>query len=159
MRFIKCGFCAFLCGIVIASGCASEAEIKAQMRHYKNSEFGFEIIFPENWQNYRVYSSNEYIAADMKVRVCHVCLPTRSRDWQSVKVAAPYAVVFTVFIFTVDTWAIYTEKYAGKGAPDIVLGRSEKYIFVLKYPPGLPNDLYQYMKEISDVTSTFGVVK
>jgi len=127
------------------------------MLHYKNSEFGFEITFPENWQSYRVIDSKEYISADLKVRVFHVCLPTRSRDWQSRKVAAPYAVMFSIFVFTADSWKHYTEKYAGTG--DTVLGKNEKYIFMMRYSSGLPIDLYQFMKEIDKVIAKFRVVQ
>lgn len=148
-----------LCCILSAAGCASEADIRAQMLNYKNSEFGFEIAFPENWQSYRVVDSREYIAADLKVRVFHVCLPTRSQEWQSGKVAAPYAVMFTIYIFTPDSWKLYTGKYAGGGVGDIALGKSEKYIFMMRYSSGLPIDLNQFMKEIDRVVAKFRIVQ
>lgn len=149
----------FLCCILAAAGCASEADIRAQMLVYKNSEFGFVITFPENWQSYRVVDSKEYIAADLKVRVFHICLPTRSQEWQSGKVASPYAVMFTIYIFTPDSWKLYSEKYAAGGSGDTVLGKSEKYIFMMRYPAGLPIDLNQFMKEIDRVVAKFRIVQ
>ena len=159
MRSIMFRLTLFLFGIFFTAGCASQDDIKAQMLHYKNSEFGFEITFPENWQSYRVIESKEYISADLKVRVFHVCLPTRSQDWQSGKVAAPYAVIFTIFVFNQDSWKLYTEKYAGANTGDVVLGRSEKYVFMMRYACGLPIDLNQFMKEIEKVTAKFRVVQ
>jgi hypothetical protein len=140
---------------MFAAGCASEAEIKARQLLYQNREFGFSINFPANWQSYRVFDSKEYLAADLRVRVLHVCLPTRSQDWQWSRVPSPYAAVFTIFVFNQDSWKLYSEKYAAAGAVDTILGRSDKYVFIMRYPSGLPVDLNQYMKEIALVASQF----
>lgn len=149
----------FLCTVLSYGGCASDADIKAQQLRYTNSEFGIEITFPENWQSYRVIGSNEYIAADLRVRVLHVCLPTRSQDWQSGKVAAPYAVMFTIFVFTPDSWKLYMEKYAGAGTADTILGNTDKHVFMMRYAPGVPLDLSQFMKEVGRVISRFRIIK
>lgn len=159
MRLTMFRFLLFICGILFAAGCASEDDIKARQLHYRNSEFGFEITFPENWQSYRIIESKEYLAADLRVKVFHVCLPTRSQDWQSGKVPAPYAVMFTIFIFTQDSWNLYTGKYAGASTGDTVLGKTDKYIFVMRYASGLPIDLNQFMKEIVVVSAKFRLVQ
>ena len=159
MRLTMFRFVLFLCSVMIAAGCASEADKKARQLFYQNSEFGFSIKFPANWQTYRVFDSKEYLAADLRVRVFHVCLPTRSPAWQAGRVPSPYAVVFTIFVFNHDSWKIYSEKYAVAGAGDTILGRSDKYVFIMRYPSGLPIDLNQYMKEIASVVLQFKLLQ
>lgn len=159
MRSTVFGIFLIICGIFFTAGCASDSDIRARMLNYKNSEFGFEITFPENWQSYRVFESKEYISAETRLSVFHICLPTRSRDWQSQKVAAPYAVMFSIIVFTDESLKAYTEGRPGIVTADSVLGRTEKNIFIIRYPSGLPIDLYQFMKEIDRVIGKFRVIK
>lgn len=142
-----------------SSGCSSADDIKKKMLHYVNTEFSFSITFPENWSSYKVFEAKEFIDKDLKVPICYICLPTRSREWQPDSVEAPYAAIFSVYIFTPELWGTYVARFGDNPARDIILGKTEKSVFVLKYSNSVPRDLYQYMKEVEKVTATFNIIR
>lgn len=145
--------------ILSAAACSSSGDMRRKMLHYVDREFGYSLTFPDSWSNYRVFKSKEFIERDIRVSVFFFCLPTRSRDWQPDTVESPYAVIFSIYIFTHESWGTYTARYGSNPGKDTILGKSDRYVFILRYPSGLPIDLYRYMKEIGKVTGTFTVIK
>jgi len=127
------------------------------MLHYVNSEFGFSITFPQSWENYRVFDSKEFVDTDLRVRVFYFCLPSKSRGWRSPLVDPPYAVMFSLYVFTGESWAVYASRYGDSPKGGRLLGKSDKNFFVLNYPSMLPPDLYQYMKGIDEVAKSFAL--
>ena len=145
--------------LVSSAGCSSADDIKTKMLHSVNTEFVFSITFPENWSNYRVFEAREFIDKDLKVPICYICLPTRSKEWQPDSVESPYAAVFSVYIFTPELWGTYVARFGDNPGRDIILGKTDKSVFVLKYSNSVPRDLYQYMKEVEKVAATFSIIR
>ncbi len=143
--------------VISAASCSSADEIRKRALNYKNNEFGFSLRFNEKWESYRVFDAKEYTRSGQRVRVFYVCLPTRSRDWQFSRVESPYAVIFSIYVYDNRLWEKYNADDPESAKDEVVMGRSDKYVFVLGYPSGLPVDLYLYMKEIDSVARTFRV--
>ena len=141
------------------SFCGEKKEDFRERLNYYNSRYRFRITFPENWINYSPFEMDEIIDPEIKVTVIYFALPTRSRDWQPVRLPTGYASIFSVRIFPRKEWEIFTRRYGGDkkeiNSADRKIGENSSHVFMIKNSTSIPVDLYFFMKEVPQVAGTF----
>ncbi len=129
---------------------------------YVNKKYMFKIEFPEKWLNYADFERTEIIDPPLSIQTIYFALPTRSREWQAVNTPAGFAEIFYVRVFTREQWKLYNEKYResdGQRFSDMFPGEGKDFVYMIRFAESLPVDLFLYMKESVEVTSTFRMLK
>ncbi|HOP62815.1 MAG TPA: hypothetical protein PK358_04180 [Spirochaetota bacterium] len=141
--------------------CGEKKDDFRERLNYYNSRYRFRITFPENWINYSAFEMDEIIDPDLKVTAIYFALPTRSRDWQPVRLPSGYASIFSIRIFSRKEWDVFTGKYSDDkkeiNSADRKIGENSSHVFMIKNATSIPVDLYFFMKEVPHVAGTFRV--
>lgn len=117
---------------------------------YKNTEYGFQITFPETWAGYKFFEKN----ID-GVIVLYLGLPTTQVGWTSTGVDAGYSSMFAIDVYTKAQWATAN---AGEGPKPVKLGEKGDYVYTWSQAQATPTDLDKRFAEIKSVIDTFQII-
>lgn len=99
---------------------------------YKNTKFGFQMMLPSGWDNYKENVTNEKV---------EISLPTKDPGFNG------FAPVIDILIYSLSGWNDYLKKCKENPSPncfddDSVSAKSDQYVFIVTLPDNLlPDDL------------------
>lgn len=116
----------------------TETEI-VDWKTYTNEEYGFEMIFPERWKNYKVSEDDKVIVFNLK----HKC-------------DGDYHKIFSIGIQSKEEWERIFSKYLSEESPQSKIKICEKEEYIFYYVLGHDDDGYIGFPEIIPNESYYG---
>jgi hypothetical protein len=123
---------------------------------YTNTQYGFEIKFPDTWKNYKAVETTDLIFNDVKY--IEYALPTKDNKYYSMA-GKGQITLLTVGIYPASEWQ---KAQSGKYGPKpILLGHNSKNYFGY-YTQNINTTDSEFMKkdlQITEVVKTFKLTK
>jgi len=113
---------------------------------FKNTDYGFEITFPETWHS--VALTKRSTAEAGMTAYYDVFLPTNDTDWES---GAGKSSMFVIGVYTKAQWDVIS---AGEIKPGL-LGEGSTYVYTYSPSQATPEDLMTKRDDINDIVKTF----
>ncbi|MFZ2188783.1 MAG: hypothetical protein WAV73_04440 [Candidatus Moraniibacteriota bacterium] len=122
---------------------------------YKNEKYGFQLTLPKGWENYKALA-NETTGSKNVVAYVYIDLPTSEKTWPgdtdpaTGKSFMGYASMFAITVWSTDGYAAElkrckTESDPGCPGADVVSVKSDRYVFSIRGPQAMPEDLQKSM--------------
>lgn len=124
---------------------------------YTNSQYGFELTFPDGWKNYGLTETYQ----DGVTKIIYFGLPKKTPSTElPTDFVKGYSNIFAIGVYTKNEWA-EAQKLEGPKEPKI--GESSKYVFSYSHGNGIPDTvsgmttekLYSDADSISKTFKTF----
>jgi hypothetical protein len=118
------------------------AQPAQQNNVYTNTEFGFQITFPNSW-------NNKYKAVSSGTNGISFLLPTNDKDWQDSNKTFPgYVEIYGVTVWKLADWnkeLLNCKKgTVSELCGDVIVGKTSQYVITWFHPQDQPTDFAQY---------------
>lgn len=115
---------------------------------YQNSDYGFELTFPQSWAGYKFFKKSISGSA----ATYYVGLPTTDTTWTDSGVDKGYASFFAVSVYTSAQWSTIA---AEDGPTPTKLGEKSGYVFAWSSAQSTPSDLESKFNDTKTIIATF----
>jgi len=119
---------------------------------YKNTDYGFEITFPEGWEKYKVNKKSPSAEEDGSVLAYYyVGLPTSDKSWEEPGMNSGYWSLFALSIYTKDQWNTMSDQEGPK--PSLVAQKGNYVIGWMSAQAG-PTDAASQASAVQSIIDT-----
>lgn len=128
--------------------CAKQYTSTTNPLVYQNTDYGFELTFPQSWAGYKVFKKS----ITGTTATYYVGLPTTDTAWTDSGVDKGYASLFAVSVYTSAQW---TTAAGGSGSIPSKLGEKGGYVFAWSSAQSSPSDLESKFSDNKTIVATF----
>jgi len=121
---------------------------------YTNSQYGFELTFPDDWKNYGLTETYQ----DGVTKIIYFGLPKKTPSKElPTDFDKGYSNIFAIGVYTKNEW---TEAQKLEGPKEPKIGESSKYVFSYSHGNGVPEPVAgisteQLYKDADSISKTF----
>jgi hypothetical protein len=117
---------------------------------YKNTQYGFQLTFPESWKGYKFYAQS----IDGTTQTWYVELPTTDANYVKAESTheAGYYSLFAISAYTQDQWAALQGE---EGPKPTQIGTSGNYVFAYSPAQAGPSDISSKTADVKTIIATF----
>ncbi len=128
--------------------CAKVYTSTANPLVYQNSDYDFELTFPQSWAGYKFFKKS----ISGTEATYYVGLPTTDTAWTDSGADKGYASLFAVSVYTSAQWTTIT---AEDGPTPTKLGEKGGYVFAWSSAQSTPSDLESKFSDNKTIIATF----
>ncbi len=115
---------------------------------YENTEYGFQLTFPETWAGYKLFKKDFGDSVAL-----YVAIPTTDKNWtETDPVEDGYASLFAVSVYTKAKWE---ELKTAEGPKPGYISEKGDYIFAWSSGQAAPTDLTERFADAKTIIATF----
>jgi hypothetical protein len=127
-----------------------DKETATDWRVYKNTQYGFQLTFPESWNGYKFYAQN----IEGSAQTWYVELPTTDANYAKADSTheAGYSSLFAISAYTQEQW---TALQGEEGPKPTQIGTSGNYVFAYSPAQAGPSDISSKTADVKTIIATF----
>ena len=119
---------------------------------YTNTKFGFQLVFPQTWAEYKVGEKNDASYG----YTYYFGLPYTDKAWiQDEQMPAGSASLFALTVFTKAQWA--QAQADGGVLPTVISSSSTQYVFAWSEGQANPTDLASFRANVESIINSFSL--